>query len=183
MNNELLTVEQFAKETRRTKSAIYQRLKTSLKDYIVIKGGKRYIKRAALSLLNTDADELQDNTEEVKENTEEDRQIEAEVKDENKDDYRALQGELVKTCKDIEYLQKELEREREANEELKRQLNEARATIQRKDEQLEAQAARLLSITENQQELLRNSQLLQAQAQTKRGFFARLFAPKDSTSK
>ena len=64
-------------------------------------------------------------------------------------------------------------------ERLQKELDEARAKINKKDEQLEEMTARVLTMAENQQELLRNTQLLQAQAQQKRGFFARLFAPKD----
>ena len=64
-------------------------------------------------------------------------------------------------------------------ERLQKELDEARAKINKKDEQLEEMTARVLTMAENQQELLRNTQLLQAQAQQNRGFFARLFAPKD----
>jgi chromosome segregation ATPase len=79
-------------------------------------------------------------------------------------------------------MREKITEQKETIERLEKQLDEARATIAHKDEQIEIQAARLASITEKQQELLYNQQVLQAQTQ-KKGFFARLFAPKESTSK
>lgn len=47
---ELLTVQQFASTVGITPAAVYKRLDTTLKQYEVVKNGKKYIQAAALSL-------------------------------------------------------------------------------------------------------------------------------------
>ena len=149
---ELLTVSQFASRLGVSTQAVYKRLQTALKGFVVKVGNRIMIDAAAL-----DAQEIQPTvTNKTNQNQPTDNQQQPTVA-----------NPLVQVVSE----------QRETIERLTKELEEARADIRRKDEQIEAMTARLLNITEKQQELLYNSQVLQGQAQ-KKGFFARLFAPK-----
>ena len=188
--NELLTVKQFAKEANITRSAIYQRLKTSLKPYYIERNGVKYIQRAALEVIIKGVQEplqgVQDELQGVQDELQGvqgsfSRSIQEQLQD-VQDELQGVKGELETALNENRRLNERIAEQKETNERLQKELDEARADIKHKDELLEAQSARLLSITEKQQELLFNQQVLQAQTQ-KKGFFKRLFAPKDTTSK
>lgn len=153
----LFKVTEFAEHLGISPQAVYKRLKKSLNRYVVMVDGVTMIDAAALEAVKTRAT-FQPTVNQPQTNN---NQTQPTVEQPLIDELRQTIAEQKGT---IERLQKELD--------------EARADIRHKDEQIEAQSARLLTITENQQELLRNSQILQAQTQ-KKGFFARLFAGKE----
>ena len=181
MSDKYISIEQFAKEANRSKSAIYQRLKTSLKDYYIERNGIKYINREALNIvLKGVQGEIQGDSRVIQADS---RQIQEDIQADSRQiqgDSRVIQGDFSRFEIENLYLRERIVEKDNIIEQLKRELEEARADIRNKDQQLEAQSARLLSITENQQELLRNSQVLQAQSQQKqKGLFARLFLPKE----
>lgn len=164
MEKELLTVKEFAARKGVSIQSVYKRLKTSLNRYVEKVEGITMIDAAALN----EEESNSTNQPTTKRNAQPKQPIQPFNNSTVEYELSALREKVAEQKNTIELLQKELD--------------VARADIRHKDEQLEAQAARLLTITENQQELLRNSQILQAQTQ-KKGFFARLFAPKDNASK
>lgn len=183
MQNEYLTVKQFAAEAKITKSAIYQRLKTSLKPYLIERNGVKLIRRAALDIVLKDSqDILQGVQDELQGVQVENSNNVTEPLQDIQDTLQGVQDKLETALNENRRLNERIEEQKEFIERLKNDLDVARADIRHKDEQLEALTARLASITEKQQELLYNSQVLQAQAQ-KKGFFKRLFAPKENASK
>ena len=117
MSNEYLTISQFAKEAHRTKSAIYQRLDTSLKDYYIVRNGVRYIHRAGLSVFDTKLQDIQDDSNPIQNGV---KDIQEEVKDiqdpiqgqiqddsrQIQEDSRKLQDELKNTCNELENIKK-----------------------------------------------------------------------------
>ena len=154
-----ISVAEFAKIKKVSPQAVYKRLNNTLKQYVVKVEGRTMLDVEALSFGD----------------------FQPTVKQQNQS-FQPQKGFNNSTVESENHQLKERVSELlGVVDELKKELDGARATIARKDEQLEQMTARLLSITENQQELLRNSQILQAQAQQKRGFFARLFAPKDKS--
>lgn len=157
-----ISVAEFAEIKGVSIQAVYQRLKAGLKGYVKVEDGKKYIDVAALDVPST----------------------KGKTKDLSKDE-----RDEPLTLINLESKNRQTEKIAEqaaAIEKLERELEEARATIKRKDEQLAQKDeqlaninARLLSLAETQQELLRNQQILQAQAQQKpRGLFARIFLPR-----
>lgn len=151
-----LTPAEFAKIKGVSIQSVYQRLKGGLKEFVKVENGKMLIDADALEVPTT----------------------KGVAKDFSK---VSRQEPLTLSTLELENMaQKQtIEHQRETIERLQKDLNDARAKIDKKDEQIETMSARLANMIENEQELLRNSQVLVAQAQQKRGFFARLFAPKD----
>lgn len=159
MEQELLKVTELAARLGVSPQAVYKRLKTTFNRYVVIVDGVTMIDAAAVEAAkkrttiqptrNTTATQQQPN---------------------QPNPTNPIGDELRQTIAE----------QKETIERLQKELDEARADIKKKDEQLENITARLLNIAESQNELVRNSQVLVAQAQTqKKGFFARLFAPKE----
>ena len=54
MNKKYLAVSEFAKLAGVSKQAIYQRLNTSLKDFVKVEQGRKVVDSAALSLFSPD---------------------------------------------------------------------------------------------------------------------------------
>ena len=186
MEVKYIDVKQFAAEAGKSFQSIYKHIKNGKLDkYLSKVNGKLYIDRDALELFNQDSQVGENGGRETnfrrgerKGELFEDLQIQlANEKENSKSLFQQLsiaKLENESLTRQIDYNAREIER-------LQKELDEARADVRRKDEQLEALSARLAKLIENEQELMRNSQLLMAQAQQKRGFFARLFAPKDKS--
>ncbi len=184
MEVKYIDVKQFAAEVGQSFQSIYKHIKNGkLDNYLSKVNGKIYIDRDALELFNPNSQESENGSRETnfrkgerKGELFEDLQIQlANEKENSKSLFQQLsiaKLESENLARQIDYNAREIER-------LQKELDEARADVRRKDEQLESLSARLAKLIENEQELMRNSQLLMAQAQQKRGFFARLFAPKD----
>lgn len=154
-----ISVAEFAKIKKVSPQAVYKRLNNTLKQYVVKVEGRTMLDVEALSFGDFQPTVKQQNHSFQPQKGFNNSTVEAE-----NHQLKERVSELLGVV-----------------DELKKELDGARATIARKDEQLEQLTARLLSITENQQELLRNSQILQAQAQQKRGLFARIFLPRGNT--
>ena len=184
MEVKYIDVKQFAAEVGQSFQSIYKRIQSGkLNEYITKVNGKIYIDREAKELFNSNSQEgesgdRETNFRKVERKSEifEDLQIQLVREKENS---LSLSHQLSILKIENENLTKQRDSSAQEIERLQKELDEARAKINKKDEQLEEMTARVLTMAENQQELLRNTQLLQAQAQQKRGFFARLFAPKD----
>lgn len=174
-SKDYISVSEFAKRANRSKQAIYLRTKTTLKDYTLKNKGQLYISVAALGLIDDSQGSSQDSS-----------QVSSQIQGDSShfqgvssQESSQVSSQGVKDSRVDSSLDREKQLLLDELERLKKELEEARADIRRKDEQLETMTARLMNIAENQNELLRNSQILQAQAQHKRGFLARLFAPKE----
>ena len=174
-SKDYISVSEFAKRANRSKQAIYLRTKTTLKDYTLKNKGQLYISVAALGLIDDSQGSSQDSS-----------QVSSQIQGDSShfqgvssQESSQVSSQGVKDSRVDSSLDREKQLLFDELERLKKELDEARADIRRKDEQLETMTARLMNIAENQNELLRNSQILQAQAQHKRGFLARLFAPKE----
>lgn len=174
-SKDYISVSEFAKRANRSKQAIYLRTKTTLKDYTLKNKGQLYISVAALGLIDDSQGSSQDSS-----------QVSSQIQGDSShfqgvssQESSQVSSQSVKDSRVDSSLDREKQLLFDELERLKKELDEARADIRRKDEQLETMTARLMNIAENQNELLRNSQILQAQAQHKRGFLARLFAPKE----
>lgn len=162
MEKKYYTVAEVAARIGVSKQAVYQQLNKRFKRYSILVDGRRMLKADIFN-------ELENQVELKNQSTF--NQDSSELNKQNADN-----EELINT------LRAQLAEQKETIERLQKDLDDARADIRHKDDQLEALSARLASITEKTQELLYNSQVLQAQAQ-KKGFFKRLFAPKENTSK
>lgn len=162
MEKKYYTIAEAAARMGKSKQAIYQQLNKRFKPYLIIVDGRRMLKADIFNELEN--------------------QVELKNQSIFNQDSIGLNKQNADNDLLIETLQAQIKEQKETIERLQKELDEARADIRHKDEQIETQAARLASITEKQQELLYNSQVLQAQAQ-KKGFIARLFAGKDKTSK
>lgn len=186
MEVKYIDVKQFAAEVGQSFQSIYKHIKNGRLDkYLSKVNGKIYIDRDAIELFNSNSQEgesgdRETNFRKVERKSEifEDLQIQLVREKENS---LSLSHQLSILKIENENLTKQRDSSAQEIERLQKELDEARAKINKKDEQLEEMTARVLTMAENQQELLRNTQLLQAQAQQKRGFFARLFAPKDKS--
>lgn len=161
--SELLTVKEYAARKGVSIQSVYKRLKTTLNPYIEKVEGVTMIDAAALE--ESEKQSTVHST--IQQNTKLNKPI------------QPLNNSTVEY--ELSALREKVAEQKETIERLQKELDEARADIRHKDEQIEAQSARLLTITENQQELLRNSQILQAQTH-KKGFFARLFAGKEQNT-
>lgn len=152
-----ISVAEFAKLKGVSKQAIYKKLNNTLNPYVVKVEGR--------TMLDADALEIGD--------------FQPTVKQQNQPNqpYQPLNSSTVEN-----ELRKQLEEHRETIDRQRREIDELRLKLEHKEEQIEGMTARLLSMAEYQQELIKNSQILVAQAQQKRGFFARLFAPKEQTN-
>lgn len=148
-----ISVAEFARLKGVSQQAIYKKLNNTLNPYVVIVEGRKMLDATALELGG----------------------VEPTVKQQNQQNQsnQPLKGSTVEN-----ELKRLVEEQRATIEKLQKELEEARAQISHKDEIIENMTTRLLSMAETQQELIRNSQILVAQAQEKRGFFARLFLPK-----
>ncbi len=159
MEQELLKVTELAARLGVSPQAVYKRLKTTFNRYVVIVDGVTMIDAAAVEVAKKRATIQPTNNQPQHNNNPTNPTVDNPISDE---------------------LRRKIEEQKDIIERLQKELEEARADIKKKDEQLENITARLLNIAESQNELVRNSQVLVAQAQTqKKGFFARLFAPKE----
>lgn len=186
MEVKYLDVKQFAAEVGQSFQSIYKHIKNGkLDNYLSKVNGKIYIDRDAIELFNPNSQESENGGRETnfrrgerKSELFEDLQIqlanEKEANISTTHQLSILKIENENLARQREYYTQEIER-------LQKELDEVRANIKHKDELIENMTARLSKLIENEQELFRNSQVLQAQAQQKRGFFARLFAPKDKS--
>ena len=174
-SKDYISVSEFAKRANRSKQAIYLRTKTTLKDYTLKNKGQLYISVAALGLI----DDSQVSSQESSQVSSQIQGDSSRFQGVSSQESSQVSSQGVKDSRVDSSLDREKQLLFDELERLKKELDEARADIRRKDEQLETMTARLMNIAENQNELLRNSQILQAQAQHKRGFLARLFAPKE----
>ncbi len=184
MEVKYIDVKQFAAEVGQSFQSIYKHIKNGRLDkYLSKVNGKIYIDRAALELFNTNTQTDENGNGEaisrkVERKSELFEELQIQLANEREKSF-SLSHQLSILKIENENLTKERDNSAQEIERVQKELDEARAKINKKDEQLEEMTARVLTMAENQQELLRNTQLLQAQAQQKRGFFARLFAPKD----
>ena len=174
-SKDYISVSEFAKRANRSKQAIYLRTKTTLKDYTLKNKGQLYISVAALGLI----DDSQDSSQESSQVSSQFQGDSSPFQGVSSQESSQVSSQGVKDSRADSSLDREKQILLDEIERLKKELEDARAKIEKKDEQLETMTARLMNIAENQNELLRNSQILQAQAQHKRGFLARLFAPKE----
>jgi uncharacterized coiled-coil protein SlyX len=164
MEQTLLTVAEFVAREGISKQAVYKRLNNRFNRFVVKVDGRLMIDAAAYDKAKQEQAETRSNS----------------TVEQPFQPFQPVQPLNNSTVENE--LRRRIAEQEETIIALRKELEEARADVRRKDEQLEAQAARLLTITEKQQELLYNSQVLQVQAQQKRGFFARLFAPKQNKS-
>lgn len=178
-SKDYISVSEFAKRANRSKQAIYLRTKTTLKDYTLKNKGQLYISVAALGLIDDSQGSSQDSSQESSQVSSQIQGDSSRFQGVSSHESSQVSSQGVKDSRVDSSLDREKQLLFDELERLKKELDEARADIRRKDEQLETMTARLMNIAENQNELLRNSQILQAQAQHKRGFLARLFAPKE----
>lgn len=186
MEVKYIDVKQFAAEVGQSFQSIYKHIKNGkLDNYLSKVNGKIYIDRDALELFNPNSQESENGSRETnfrkgerKGELFEDLQIqlanEREANISTTHQLSILKIENENLARQREHYTQEIER-------LQKELDEVRANIKHKDELIENMTARLSKLIENEQELFRNSQVLQAQAQQKRGFFARLFAPKEKS--
>ncbi len=182
MEVKYIDVKEFAAAVGQSFQSIYKRIQSGkLNDYITKVNGKTYIDRGAIELFNSPSFanggiEAKNRNVERKGEQFENLQIQLESEREKANSLfqqvSTLELEKQNLLGDIANKKEQIER-------LQKELDEARAKIEKKEEQIENMTARLLTMAENQQELIRNSQVLVAQAQQKRSFFARLFAPKE----
>ena len=184
MEVKYIDVKQFAAEAGQSFQSIYKHIKNGkFNNYLSRVNGKIYIDRAALELFNTNSPTDENgNGETISRKVERKSELFEELQIQlasEKEKNISISNQLSILKVENESLVIQIDTNAREIERLQKELNEARAKIEKKEEQIENMTARLLTMTENQQELIRNSQVLVAQAQQKRGFFARLFAPKD----
>ena len=185
MEVKYIDVKQFAAEVGQSFQSIYKHIKSGkLDNYLSKVNGKLYIDREAIELFNPNSQVNENENSEatirkVERKSELFEELQIQLANERENHLSTthqlslLEVEKANLLKQIDDNQREIVR-------LQKELDEARTEIKRKDELLEATTARVLTMAEKQQELLRNTQLLQAQAQQRQGFFARLFAPKEN---
>ena len=185
MEVKYIDVKQFAAEVGQSFQSIYKHIKSGkLDNYLSKVNGKLYIDREAIELFNPNSQVNENENSEatirkVERKSELFEELQIQLANERENHLSTthqlslLEVEKANLLKQMDDNQREIVR-------LQKELDEARTEIKRKDELLEATTARVLTMAEKQQELLRNTQLLQAQAQQRQGFFARLFAPKEN---
>ena len=115
MNKKYLAVSEFAKLAGVSKQAIYQRLNTSLKDFVKVEQGKKVIDSAALSLFSPDYTYQEDETPAQTDST-----IEQEL-------VQLLKAQLEAKDSQIAELQTALLEEQANNKQLLSQLSAAQA--------------------------------------------------------
>lgn len=141
MNTEYLSIKQVSEITNTSYQNIYQRAKTTLKQYVVVIDGRKMFNKEVLREFN-----ISDNAEEIKE----------EFKDEIKS---SLNNNTIPLHNDIE------EELREEINELRARLQEKEEIIKSKDEQLSEQTKQLFELSQRVVKLYENSQSLQLQTQ------------------
>ena len=182
MEAKYIDVKEFSAAVGQSFQSIYKRIQSGkLNDYITKINGKIYIDRGAIDLFNSPSFSnggIETKNRNVERKGEQIESLQIQIANE-----KAKSDSLFQQISTLEFEKKnlleDLQDKKEQIERLKKELDEARAKIEKKEEQIENMTARLLTMAENQQELIRNSQILVAQAQQKRGFLARLFAPKE----
>lgn len=178
-NKEYYTIQEFAVLVNKRESGIYRSAnKGNLKKYssvAEIDGKKKIVlHREALTLYNIDS--TLDSKNIANDSTDRARNAVDSTLD-STDRARSVTNDSTSDS----ILEARLEAlYREKIEHLERELEEAKATIKEKDKQISELSQTIGTLAMNAQELTRNSQVLQAQIQQpKKGFFARLFAPKE----
>lgn len=139
MENELLTIKQVAELVNTSYQNIYQRLNSSLKDYLVIVNGRKMVKPSILSEFN-----ISTNEEDIKD----------EIKSENKS---------ILNDNSIPLHQSNEEELNELIKELRAEIKKKDEIIISKDEQLQKQTEQIIDLSNRVVELFENSQKLQIQ--------------------
>ena len=141
MNTEYLTVKQLSERVNTSYQNIYQRAKTTLKQYVVEIDGRKMFKKDVLREFN-----IFDDEEDIKEEIKED------IKPILNDDSIPLHNDNEEDLKEV-------------INELRARLQEKEEIIKAKDEQLSEQTKQLFDLSQRVVKLYENSQSLQLQTQ------------------
>lgn len=162
-NNEYITVAEFAKRANVSRQTIYNALQSKLTDYVKEIDNVKMLNIAGLSLFIVKEQSNLDNGLTVK--------LDNELSNLDTDLTAFLQRQIEEKDKQIERLQSRIEEDC-------RRIEEKDTQIKDNAEHIKEQEKRLADLLAQSQQLNYNNQVL-LKEKNNRGFFKRLFAPKD----
>lgn len=180
-NERLLTIKEYATKVKCTPQAVYKRLSTGLKDYVVELNGKKYIKVEALAEFNQEESikPLNPGVEQLSQPFSTFLNPEVEELKKAVDNLRAdKEAEIERLREEVSYFKRQFEEEKEARskvEEERRQIEEERRQLFNVNVMLNN---KLMMLEDNQEKSEEDSSIIEDSApieKEKIGFLKRFF--------
>ena len=164
MTEKYISISEYAKKTNVSTAAVYKRLKTSLKPFLIEVEGKKFLKSEVLKEeFSTVENGLKPDFDNVVNEVENPKNLN--ILEEYKDIISILQQQIENKDKQIEKLEQRLEEEKETTSKLLQEANE--------------REQKLLELLQQANTLNQNNQWLLLNQQKKPGLLKRLFASKE----
>ena len=166
MNEDFISISDYAKLRNVSPAAVYKRLDGTLKPYVKIIGNKKYISRKALEIDGYKPVEkgYQSGLKEVETEAAQDKEP-AETAAQDKEPAETAAQADTALLKALEALQNQLSEKDKQIERLQNEAVEQRQAAAEKDKFIQEQSNRLSLLLEQSQELQRNNQILLGAAQ------------------